>query len=56
MNFSTFELLGYALKGTLLDVLPIILVLIFFQVVIIRKLIPNLKQKLTGLVLVVLGL
>ena len=56
MNFSTFELLGYALKGTLLDVLPIILVLIFFQVVIIRKLIPNLKQKFTGLVLVVLGL
>ena len=56
MNFSNFELLGNAIKGTLFDILPIILVLTFFQVVIIRKIIPNLKQKLTGLVLVVLGL
>ncbi len=45
-----------ALSGTLLDILPIILVLVFFQTVAIRKLIPHLKQKLTGLVLVVLGL
>ena len=56
MNFNTFELLGIALSGTFWDILPIILVLGFFQVVAIRKYIPNLKQKLVGLVLVVLGL
>ena len=45
-----------ALGGTLLDILPIILVLVFFQAVAIRKSIPHLKQKLIGLGLVVLGL
>jgi hypothetical protein len=56
MNFSTFEILGIAVRGTLLDILPIILVLTFFQIAAIRKYIPNLRKKLVGLVLVVLGL
>ena len=53
---NIFEILGSALSGTLLDILPIILVLGFFQAVAIRKAIPHLKQKLIGLGLVVLGL
>ena len=53
---NIFEILGSALSGTLLDILPIILVLGFFQIVAIRKAIPHLKQKLIGLGLVVLGL
>ena len=56
MTNSIFELLGNALSGTLLDILPIILVLGFFQLVAIRKIIPHLRQKIVGLVLVVLGL
>jgi len=56
MNSGIFEILDSALRGTLLDILPIILVLGFFQIVAIRKAIPHLKQKLIGLGLVVLGL
>ena len=56
MNTGIFELLENALSGTLLDILPIILVLGFFQIAAIRKVIPHLKQKLVGLILVVLGL
>lgn len=56
MNSGAFDLLVNALSGTLLDILPIILVLGFFQAVAIRKAITRLKQKLVGLVLVVIGL
>jgi len=45
-----------ALGGTFVDILPIILVLGFFQAVAIRKKIPNLGNILFGLVLVVVGL
>ncbi len=45
-----------ALGGTSVDILPIILVLGFFQVVAIRKRVPNLRGILFGLVLVVVGL
>ncbi|MEK9628415.1 MAG: DUF1538 domain-containing protein [Nitrospinota bacterium] len=45
-----------ALGGTFIDILPIILVLGFFQAVAIRKKIPNLKNILFGLLLVVVGL
>jgi hypothetical protein len=44
------------LRGTLADILPIILTLVFFQTIAIRKQIPNLKQLLFGLVLVIVGL
>ncbi len=56
MGTGLLDLLGTALKGTLLDILPIILVLGFFQIVAIQKFVPHLKQKLIGLVLVVVGL
>jgi len=51
-----FEVLQASFKSTLVDILPILLVLIFFQVIILRKNIPHLKQILLGLVLVVVGL
>ena len=56
MNLEILNTLIDALSGTFLDILPIILVLSFFQVVAIRKVIPHLKQKLIGLLMVVLGL
>lgn len=43
-------------KGTFIDILPILLVLAFFQFVVIRKKIAHLKEIGIGLVLVVLGL
>ncbi|GJL78199.1 MAG: membrane protein [Nitrospinaceae bacterium] len=49
-------LIENSLKGTLIDILPILLVLLFFQGVILRKKIPNLKRILIGLVLVIVGL
>ena len=56
MNSEIFNTLIDALSGTLLDILPIIIVLSFFQAVAIRKAIPHLKQKIIGLGMVVLGL
>lgn len=56
MNSGILNALLDALGGTLLDILPIIIVLGFFQIVAIRKAIPHLKQKLIGLGMVVLGL
>ncbi len=45
-----------ALGGTFIDILPIILVLGFFQAVAIRKKVPNLGTILFGLILVIVGL
>ena len=56
MNSGILNTLFEALTGTLLDILPIIVVLGFFQAVAIRKAIPHLKQKIIGLGMVVLGL
>jgi hypothetical protein len=49
-------LLQASFKNTLVDISPILLVLVFFQAIILRKNIPHLKQILFGLVLVVVGL
>jgi hypothetical protein len=56
MNLDILDTLIDALSGTFLDILPIILVLSFFQIVAIRKSVPHLKRKLIGLLMVVLGL
>jgi hypothetical protein len=56
METGILNTLTEALSGTLLDILPIILVLCFFQAVAIRKTIPHLKQKIIGLGMVVIGL
>ena len=45
-----------ALVGTILDVLPIVVILVFFQVVVLRRPIPNLKRVLIGFVYVLVGL
>lgn len=45
-----------ALQGSLRDLLPIIVVIGFFQLVVLRQPIPNVGQMLVGLFLVVLGL
>ncbi len=44
------------LRATLIDVAPIALVLLFFQVVVIRKTIPDLRRTLIGFCYVIVGL
>ena len=48
--------LGRSLLGTVADVLPIIGVLIGFQVLVLRRPIPNLRRVVFGFVMVLLGL
>ncbi len=48
--------LGKALLGSLRDLLPIVLVIAFFQLVVLQEPLPNLFSILAGLVLVVVGL
>lgn len=43
-------------KASLFDLLPIIVVVAFFQIVVLQQPFPNLKDILTGLVFVVVGL
>lgn len=45
-----------SLQSTFRDILPIILVIAFFQAVILRKKIPNLKRIVFGFALVIIGL
>ena len=45
-----------AMLGSLRDLLPIFLVIIFFQFVVLQQPLPNLGQLLLGVVFVVLGL
>lgn len=44
------------LFSTFLDVLPLLLVVVFFQVFVIQKPFPNLASTLSGLILVIMGL
>lgn len=48
--------IGNTLFSTLLDLLPIVLIIFGFQIFVLRRAIPHLKQILIGLVYVVLGL
>ena len=48
--------LARALVGSLRDLLPVILVVVFFQLFVLQQPLPNLVQLLSGIVLVVLGL
>ena len=41
---------------TIVDVAPIVAVLIFFQVAVIRQPVPNLRRTVTGIIYVVIGL
>ncbi len=53
-NIIVAQLLEFL--GVVKDVLPIILVILFFQYIIIRKPIPHLKKVSSGFLLVILGL
>ncbi|PIQ97813.1 MAG: hypothetical protein COV67_02300 [Nitrospinae bacterium CG11_big_fil_rev_8_21_14_0_20_56_8] len=53
---TVFELIRSAGIGTLWDILPIVLVLAFFQIVVIRKFLPHFKQICFGFLLVIAGL
>lgn len=44
------------LASTVLDVLPIVAILVFFQLVVLRRAIPRLRRTSTGMLYVVLGL
>lgn len=44
------------LKNAFLDLLPIVLVVLFFQIIVLRQPFPNLGEILIGLILVVFGL
>lgn len=45
-----------AMLGSLRDLMPIVLVVVFFQLFVLQQVLPNLLSVLLGLVLVVLGL
>ncbi len=51
-----FGTVGTALIGTLLDVLPIVIILLVFQLVVLRQPFPNLKRVVVGSIYVVAGL
>jgi len=52
----SWTLLLQTILGTLRDVFPIVLIIAFFQLVVIRKRIPNLRRMVVGFVYVLLGL
>jgi len=53
---KTLRFLFFRFFQSFLDVLPILLVITFFQLVIIQKPFPHLKETLFGFILVVIGL
>lgn len=55
MGKTLIKLLGSMLRSSR-DLLPIVLVILFFQFVVLGQSLPNIEQLLTGMVFVVLGL
>ncbi len=53
---KSFQALGSSLANSLRDLLPVVLVIVFFQLVVLQQPLPNLGQLLAGVLLVVLGL
>lgn len=56
MNIDLIYSLINMFISTLLDVAPIVILIAFFQIVIIKKSIPNLKNVILGIVFVIVGL
>ena len=56
MQTDWLTAIASTLIDTVLDVVPIILVLLFFQLAVLRQPIPNLKRVASGMVYVILGL
>ena len=55
-ELNYLDIIYDSLRITLMDILPIILVFVFFQWGVIRKRLPHWKKMLTGMGMVVLGL
>ena len=53
---KSIKALTRPLIGSLRDLLPVILVVVFFQLIVLQQPLPNLMQMLSGVALVVLGL
>jgi len=53
---TSLKALARPLIGSLRDLLPVIAVVVFFQLVVLQQPLPNLAQLLSGVALVVLGL
>ena len=54
--FQGLVTFGRLIIGTLRDLAPIILVIVFFQIVVLEQPFPDLESVLLGLVLVMIGL
>jgi hypothetical protein len=53
---QTIRAIGRSLLGSLRDLLPVVLVVVFFQLAVLQQPLPNLIQLMSGMLLVVLGL
>lgn len=53
---KTFTLLAKSMLDSLRDLLPIILVILFFQLLVLQQPLPDIAQLITGVIFVVLGL
>jgi hypothetical protein len=53
---QSLRALGRALVGSMRDLLPVVVVVVFFQLAVLQQPLPNVVQLLTGLLMVVLGL
>ena len=56
MSVNWLEIGVQTLRSTVLDVLPIAAVLAFFQIVVLRRRVPNVKRILIGFAYVIVGL
>ncbi len=56
METGWIEIIAATLGGTLLDVLPVVAIMLAFQLLVLRQAIPNLKRVAVGFVYVILGL
>jgi len=53
---TSLKALARPLIGSLRDLLPVIVVVVFFQLIVLQQPLPNLLQLMSGILLVVLGL
>jgi hypothetical protein len=53
---KTIKALGFSLLDSLRDLLPVVLVVVFFQLAVLKQPLPNVGQLVGGLLMVVLGL
>ena len=53
---QSLRALARALVGSMRDLLPVVVVVVFFQLAVLQQPLPNVVQLLTGLLMVVLGL